>query len=309
MLTSLRSPVRHRPAYRPFRARVQRVERLSPSFVRITFTGPELSGFGTAGLDQRVKLLLPLPGVGFDHLPVEDAENWYPRWRALPDELRNPLRTYTIRAVRPSRAEVDVDFVAHGDAGPASSWALHARVGDELVLVGPDELSEDRRVGIEWKPGSATSLLLIGDETAVPAISSILESLPDGTPATAFVEVPTAADRLPLRMPASATLTWLPRDGAPSGSLLEPAVREWVEGHLAAAAHALAHEEPADIDVDSTLLWETPTEPPTGALYAWLAGEAAVIKTLRRFLVSECEFDRRQVAFMGYWREGRAEAA
>src|SRR3712207_604915 len=180
MLTSL-APVRPRPSYRPYRVSVRRIERLSPSFSRVTFTGPDLVGFGTAGHDQRVKILLPLPGVGFDHLGVDDPDviengDWYLRWRDLPDHLRNPLRTYTVRAVRPEFAEVDIDFAAHGDIGPASAWVRRAAEGDQLVLVGPDAEGEDPRAGIEWAPGSATSLLLAGDETAVPAISAILES-------------------------------------------------------------------------------------------------------------------------------------
>ncbi|WP_210508654.1 siderophore-interacting protein [Naasia sp. SYSU D00057] len=313
MLTSL-APARPRPAYRPFRVSVRRIDRLTPSFFRVTFAGPDLVDFGTAGLDQRVKLLLPLPGLGYDHLGVDDPEvlesgDWYVRWRELPDSHRNPLRTYTVRAVRPEQGEVDVDFAAHGDIGPASAWVRRAEVGDELVIVGPDSRSEDPTVGIEWKPGSATSLLLVGDETAVPAISAILESLPAGTPATAILEVPCTDDALLLDVPASVSVTWLCRDGAPVGAVLEPAVREWIAGHLAAAAQAAAREELADIDIDSSVLWETPVEPPTAALYAWMAGEAGVIKDLRRFLVRECGLDRRQVAFMGYWREGRAEAA
>ncbi|WP_210479112.1 siderophore-interacting protein [Naasia sp. SYSU D00948] len=311
MLTSL-APVRPRPSYRPYRVSVRRIERLSPSFSRVTFTGPDLVTFGTAGLDQRVKLLLPLPGLGYDHLGVDDPEvletgGWYLRWRDLPDDLRNPLRTYTVRAVRPSLAEVDIDFAAHGDLGPASAWVRRAVAGDELVLVGPDAEGEDPSAGIAWTPGAATSLFLAGDETAVPAISAILESLPDGTPATALLEVPTAADALRLEVSPNVDVVWLPRNGAAVGTALDPAVREWIIDHLAALESAAAEQDLAEIDVDSALLWETPSDPPAAALYAWLAGEAAVIKTLRRFLVRDCGLDRRQVAFMGYWREGRAE--
>jgi NADPH-dependent ferric siderophore reductase len=291
---------------------VRRIERLSPSFSRVTFTGPELFGFGTAGLDQRVKVLLPVAGAGFDHLGVDDPEvlengDWYLRWRNLPDHLRNPLRTYTVRAVRPELAEVDIDFASHGDIGPASAWVGRATAGDELVLVGPDAEGEDPRAGIEWAPGSATSLLLAGDETAVPAISAILESLPATTPATALLEVPTAADVLELDLPSCVDVVWLPRDGGPVGSALEPAFREWIIDHLAALESAAMEEDLTDVDVDSGILWETPAAPPSASLYAWLAGEAGVIKGLRRFLVRDCGIDRRQVAFMGYWREGRAE--
>lgn len=311
MLTS-GAAVRQRPSYRPYRVTVRRVHRLSPSFVRITFTGADLRDFGTDGRDQRVKVILPLTGLGYGDFGVDDPEvraagEWYLLWRALPESQRNPIRTYTIRAARPGQREVDIDFVCHGDAGPASAWACSARAGDEIVLVGPDALSPDSAAGIEWNPGTARTLLLAGDETAVPAVSAILESLPASSSAHAILEIPTADDRLDLDLPAGVTIDWLPRGSAPVGSRLDPAVRGWLAAHLDAVARAVA-EEFADIDVDATLLWETPAESPTGELYAWLAGEAGVIKNLRRFLVRECGLDRRQVAFMGYWRDGKSEA-
>ena len=308
MLTS----VRPRPSYRPFRATVKTVRQLSPSFVRVTFTGADLGDFGNDGFDQRVKVLVPHADGSFGDCGLDDPEviadgSWYVRWRSLPDSERNPIRTYTIRAVRPELAEVDIDFVAHGDTGPASAWAGACSVGEEIVLVGPDAGSPDSKVGLVWNPGSATSLLLVGDETAVPAVSAILESLPAGTEAHAILEVPYADDALPLRIGAGVTVDWLPRGRGAVGSRLDPAVRGWLAGHLDAAARAVAREELTDIDVDTTMLWEAPSEPPTDSLYAWLAGEAAVIKDLRRFLVRDCRLDRRRVAFMGYWRDGKSE--
>src|SRR5690606_35038902 len=117
---------------------------------------------------------------------------WYRRWRELPDELRNPIRTYTVRAVRPEAREIDVDFVLHGTEGPASAWATSAQVGAPLVVVGPDARSEVSGGGIEWNPGAATSVLIAGDETAAPAICSIVESLAPGVTGEVFIEVPTA---------------------------------------------------------------------------------------------------------------------
>ncbi|OUC92013.1 siderophore-interacting protein, partial [Streptosporangium minutum] len=81
------------PAYRAFPVQVLRTLRLSPSFVRVTFGGEELSGFADNGFDQRIKLALPLPGGGF--ASISDGAGWYQRWRSLPVELRNPIRTYT----------------------------------------------------------------------------------------------------------------------------------------------------------------------------------------------------------------------
>ncbi|GAA1841287.1 siderophore-interacting protein [Agromyces salentinus] len=312
-----------RPAYRNFRVEVARVERQSPTFTSITFTGDDLADFGTAGLDQRVKVVLPLAN-GFASFP--DGEDWYPQWRELSADLRNPFRTYTVRAVRPHEREVDIVFAAHGDGGPASAWAGRAQPGDEIVLIGPDEFGPARSLGIDWRPGEVDTLLLAGDETAAPAICAILESLPADATGAAFLEVPTARDRLPVRAPAGIEVRWLARaevhadaDGTSSavhGDHLAPAVRDWVVRHLAdlgvtraagdAAAAALAEAERADLP--DTALWDVPEgHSLDGACYAWLAGEASVITGLRRFLVREAGLDRRQVAFMGYWRRGRAE--
>src|SRR5215218_3457408 len=137
------------PAYRPVAAQVARVRRLSPSFLRVTFTGSDFDELAPAGLDQRIKLLFPTPGRGLQGCPAGD--DWYAEWRALPDALRNPLRTYTVRAARPEARELDVDFVLHGATGPASAWAERAASGDEVVWSAPTPASPDRPVG--WSGG------------------------------------------------------------------------------------------------------------------------------------------------------------
>ena len=318
MLTSLAEAApRERPAYRSFRVQVARIERLAPHFTSVTFAGDDLDGFGTAGLDQRVKVVLPLPEIGFAAFP--DGDDWYGAWRELPPELRNPFRTYTVRAVRPEAREVDIVFVGHGDGGPASAWAASAAPGDEIVLIGPDELSPGRTSGIDWRPGEVETLLLAGDETAAPAIASILESLPSDATGVALIEVPAYGDRLDVRAPVGVEVRWLAREegGCVHGDLLVPAVRDWVVRHLAAlglARSADADEAAASLaaaelsDLPDTPLWDVPEgHSLDGGCYAWLAGEASAITTLRRFLVREAGLDRRQVAFMGYWRMGRAE--
>src|SRR5918998_700715 len=87
------------PAFRPFAVRVARTRRLGASFLRVTFTGPDLDEFGSRGADQRIKVLFPLERTGLAHCPL--GGDWYAQWRALPDELRNPMRSYTVRAARP----------------------------------------------------------------------------------------------------------------------------------------------------------------------------------------------------------------
>jgi len=308
-----------RPGYRPYLASVRRVRPLSPHFVRVTFTADDFATFGTDGLDQRIKLLFPLDGIGFGDIGLEDpdaiaAGDWYARWRDLPDAERNPIRTYTVRSVRPAEREIDVDLVRHehhdGTAGPASRWLAQASVGDTLVIVGPDARSLDSAGGIDWHPGTASVVLLAGDETAVPAICAVLESLPPQTTAHAIIEVPDAGDRLPIDAHDGCAVTWLARGDAPVGTELEPAVRAWVGANRAVYRSALTASAQAleDVDVDSGLLWDSFGAPMNGDFYAWLAGEASVIKRLRRFLVTETGIHRRSVAFMGYWRLGRAEA-
>ncbi len=300
------------PAYRTFAVQVACLQRLSPSFLRVTFTGAELDEFASFGFDQRIKVMLPLPGRGIDDCPADP--DWYGAWRALPADRRMPIRTYTIRGARPGLREVDVDFVLHGATGPASAWAESAALGDEVVLVGPNARYPGPTGGFEWHPpADASRLLIAGDETAVPAICAIVESLPARQHARVLLEVPEAGDALDLAAPDGVRVTWLPRStgaGRPAtrGSLLTAAVAE-----AAAELADLLPPSPVapleDVDVDSGILWEVPTEAgaptrPSG-VYAWLAGEAGVVTGLRRHLVQERGIDRRSVAFMGYWRDGR----
>ncbi|MEV6692301.1 siderophore-interacting protein [Micromonospora sp. NPDC051196] len=302
--------------WRLFAVEIRAVRRLSPSFVRVTFTGPDLDRFADNGYDQRIKLALPLPGERGVYLP--QGPDWYAQWRALPEHRRNPIRTYTARAVRPHLHELDVDLVLHGDGGPASRWAQQVRPGDEIAIAGPDAGYEGDHGGREFRPPSTGCLLLAGDETAVPAISGICERLPLDARGRVLLEIPVAADVLPLVAPPGVEVTWLPRDGGQYGDRLIGAVADAARELLAATQPGevgvpVAGLDPAagqpieDVDVDRAILWEVPDTPPSAPLYAWLAGEAGVIRTLRRHLVTDCALNRRTVAFMGYWRHNHPD--
>jgi NADPH-dependent ferric siderophore reductase len=295
------------PPFRFFEVEVLRIDRISPNFVRVTFTGDDLDRFADNGFDQRIKLIPPLAGSGFEHMPA--GPDWYTQWRELPDEQRNPIRTYTVRGVRADRREVDVDMVLHGVSGPASRWAVGAVPGSRALLMGPNGDFTGVSGGIDFHPPVNTRRILLGgDETAVPAIASILERLPADAVGEAVLEVPEAADRLEITAPAGFRVTWLSRDGAAHGTGLVPAIEEAAQRLLGDCTKA-ATTDLEDVDVDNDMLWEVPdgTETTIDGFYAWLAGEAAVIKTLRRHLVTGCGVDRRAVAFMGYWRLGKAE--
>ena len=298
---------------------VVRVDRLSPSFVRVELGGPCLADFGVDGelYDQRIKLVFPSPG---HPLPTDAlaGESWFDCWLEQPVEERGHMRTYSVRDVvgEGPDTRVVVDLVVHQDdgSGPGSSWGQSAALGDRVLIVGPRR--GQRFGGIEFGPGTASRLLLAGDETAVPAACAILGQLPWSATGAAFLEVPESADVQTIQHPAGVDVVWLPRDGAPLGERLRGAVVEHLDLPLAGPDGPPDVADPVDPD-----LWETPTYSSSGEetdavvrpvgrplddLYAWIAGESGVVTGLRRLLVRDLGLDRRQVAFMGYWRRGVA---
>ena len=330
-----------------FDVTVSAVQDLSPNFRRITFGGYSLCDFGVAGdtLDLRVKLMIPSLDEDGQQIPLPpfkmEEAGWYQEWLAMDSSVRGAMRTYTVRSERLDAVypEIDIDFVMHfddgGHGGPAANWAVAAKPGDALTIIGPNNRAAQCTTagaygGIEWRPGLAQRVLLAGDETAVPAISAILESLPADMTGHAFLEVPEAGDFQDISTPADIEITWLARGAAigrsrPHGELLKEAVATAVPvpGWVGLkSTQAAAGPEPEDVNVDQEILWETPQRMdaaaietsknptlPAGALpfYAWIAGEAFVIKEMRRYLVRDVGIDRKQVAFMGYWRRGKAE--
>lgn len=308
-------------------ATVLRVEDLCPTLRRITLGGPELGHLGVAGpsLDLRLKLVVPGADERFDSVlacleevrpeaPAGDDAGWYRRWLAQPEHRRGAMRTYTARDLRRTAGgtELVVDFVLHLEevagelvGGPATLWAARAHPGDPVVVVGPNRaVCGADYAGIEWRPGDAREVLLVGDETAVPAVAAICGHLAQAPGhgawrGRALLEVPSRADRLPITAPPGVEITWLPREGAPRGSLLPAA--------LAEAAPPTRRLDGAvdDIDLDRTILWETGSGRAADR-YAWVAGEAGSLKPLRRWLLGPAGYSREQVAIMGYWRQGRS---
>ncbi|CAL9561541.1 siderophore-interacting protein [Streptomyces lavenduligriseus] len=265
--------------FRFFSLQVVRTRRLGPSLVRVTFTGTDLHAFHSDGRDQSLSLFLPHPGQSEPAVPLELGDGWWQGWRELPDDIRAVMRSYTLRALRRDPDEIDIDFALHGvepgaatPAGPASRWAARAAAGDRVLLLGP-AVADNR--AIRFRPPEDTDLVVLcGDETAVPAATAILESLPAGTRVRAWLEVPHAGDVQVVRTQADAEITWLVRhDGSP---MAVDAVR---------AAELPAAERP----------------------YVWLAGESGQVKALRRHFVGERGVDRRRVTFVGYWRQGLTE--
>jgi NADPH-dependent ferric siderophore reductase len=305
-----------------FDVEVVRTQRLSPTFLRVTFGGASLHDFldhGPLGpRDLRVKLVVP---VGSRRpLDVRDlSDGWYQRWRALDPRERGVMRTYTVRRTRLGGPDpqIDVDFVLHVDetgcGGPACTWAAAARPGDRITLIGPAAGAEGYG-GIEWRPPRPSGLpptrvLLVGDETAVPAVCSILEGLPPGYVGHAVLEVPSHEDFSDVRSASAVDVRWLARGGRPRGELVESELRDLFRG--APTPAPVQRAVVSHVDVDEEILWEVSAGSSTrgSGVHAWVAGEAGMVRDVRRQLVGELGVDRARVAFMGYWREGRTEAS
>lgn len=295
--------------YTVFDAVLQRKQVLSPHLMRVTLAGSMVTGMATWAPDQRVKLFFPAVDGSLARL-VHDAD-WHTGYRSLPLAQRPAMRTYTIRHLRPTQGEVDIDFVLHGEAGPASRWALHAQPGASLQIVAPDRrFSAEQTGGFEWKPPVGLGqLLLMADATALPAALGILEALAgqQAQPATqAFFEVQTAADRLPVPQWPGLDVQWLIRDECTpvaAGMLMVEAVQhaQLPDFNLAVGDHRAL----PDIDVDQEILWETGSAQGT-VFYAWIAGESAAVMSLRKYLVSERQVPRQMLNLMGYWRHNKA---
>jgi len=218
---------------------------------RITLKGAELEGFAPTAPASYLKLIFPEPGQ------LEPT-------RPLPDGPRPvSMRTYTPLAVRPEVLEVDVDFVLHGE-GPASGWAAQAQLGQVLFLMGP---------GAGYAlDSSAAQHLLIADDSALPAVETILAALPASASVQVLLEVIDAAEERPLHSQSQLQVQWLARgsNNHAAGLPLENALR--------------------------TLQ----TVPPEARIY--LACEAAAMRRIRRLLIDELGASPSQIVARGYWK-------
>ncbi|MET7293502.1 siderophore-interacting protein [Streptomyces griseoloalbus] len=283
--------------FRFFSLQVVTTRRLGPSLVRVTFAGPDLRAFRSDGCDQSLSLFLPHPGQSEPVVPLERGDDWWQGWRELPDGVRAVMRSYTLRALRADAeghtTEVDIDFVLHGigpdtspQAGPASRWAARAATGDRVLLLGP-AVADNR--AIRFRPPEDTDLILLwADETALPAAAAVLESLPAGTRARVWLEVPRPGDIQDLATAADTEITWFVRDGSGVGG----------------PGAGVTHDQGTPMALDSL---RTAELPPAERPYVWIAGESGPVKQVRRHFVGERGIDCRRVTFVGYWRRGMTE--
>lgn len=229
---------------------VLRVTDLTPRMRRITLGGPELKGFLSLGSDDHIKLLFacsPQEQAALDN-PGKDL-----------DGVKPTLREYTPRRIEEVAGELDIDFVLHGD-GPASTWAAQATVGQTLNIAGPRSSMV--------VPDMFDSYLLIGDETAIPAIARRLEELSATRNALVVIEVENALEQQPLASLANVQVIWVQRH---QQDLLE-------------------------------VLKQLPL--PAGELYTWVALEKTLTRQAKRLLLEDKGVQEDRLKAVAYWRLG-----
>lgn len=244
----------------PFRrVTVQRVDDLTPRMRRIVVGGPELEGFDQPDPASSVRLLLPPRGGTTIVMPTWNGNEF-----VLPSGERAPIRTFTPRHLDAAACELTVDVVVH-DGGAASDWAAAARPGAETAVSGPG-----RGYAVETGAGG---YLLAGDETAIPAISQLLEAIPGRIDVSVHVEIADERARLDLPEHPAAAVNWyvLPEGGEPGDAFVAA-----IEG-----------------------LDEIPEA-------VWVAGEAAAVQRVRTHLAEVRGRPRSTVTVRGYWKKGRS---
>ncbi|MFJ7106843.1 siderophore-interacting protein [Pseudomonas sp. NPDC098740] len=295
--------------YKIFDAVLRHKKALSPHLMRVTLAGPMVTEMATWAPDQRVKLFFP--AVDGSPARLAHGDGWYARYRSMPVAQRPAMRTYTIRHLRAEQGEVDIDFVLHGETGPASRWAIHAVAGEPIQIVAPDrQFSADDAGGFEWKPPKQLKhLLLVADATALPAALGILDELAALAvpPITqAFFEVDSVDDPLPVPDWPGLSVEWLIRDRVTAtgvGSLMVGAVRRAILPP--SSSQVFEAVELAEVDVHEDMLWET-SESARDGFYGWVAGETVAVMSLRKYLIKECGIAKESLNLMGYWRYNKA---
>lgn len=253
--------VRHPLVFR--RVKVREVVDLTPNMRRVVVAGPELEGFHSGAPDDHVKVFFHNPdGEYVTPVPGPDGP-------VFPEgKTPSPARDYTPRLYDPEAGTLTVDFVIHGD-GPASNWAEGAKPGDDFAFGGPR--------GSFVAADDFDHYVMVGDETALPAIARWLEEMPAGRRATALIEIPEEGDRQEIATRADASITWLPRNGAPAqqSRLLEEA--------LAGLA-------------------------PEGDAFWWIACESRRARLMRKSLTDERGIPKDWIRATGYWKHAPSAA-
>ncbi|QNL51012.1 siderophore-interacting protein [Olivibacter sp. SDN3] len=244
---------------------VKKKEWLTPHYIRVTLTGEDVQLIANTTVGVNNKILIPPKGVDKIYFPEFDYEKG--QWIPLPEEVRPIVRTYTHRGIDLDTNEIWIDFVAHGEEGPASAWALHATEGDVLGVLMRDGKAE-LYPNADW-------YLLAGDATAIPVLGAILESLPAKARVVCVIEVHGKADEQHLQTVAEVEQVWLHNAEPQKGSVL------------------------ADFVAGLNL--------PRESRFAYIAAEFATVKAIRTYLRKQRNWTREELYAYSYWKAGVAE--
>lgn len=225
------------------RLTVARVEKLSPGMRRVVLRGKELAGFTSLGFDDHVKLFFFTGSGGTE------------------------MRDFTPRRFDAAAGELWIDFFLH-QAGPAAEWAANAVTGVSLEVGGPKRSAVVSSTGIDEH-------VLIGDETALPAIARRLEELGAAAAARVFIEVDDADEWRGFALPAGHPVVWVSRAADPAG----PAQR--------------LIETLRDADLAPLRRW------------FWVAMETQAARAVRRYLHDERGIDKPWIKAAGYWQRAK----
>lgn len=242
-------------------ATVSQIESLSPNLRRIVFTSADFADFVSASFDDHVKVFFPDPQTGKLILPQAGE--------AKPSDQKPIMRDYTPRYFDPQQQTLSIDFVLH-QAGPACDWARQAKVGDQLAIGGPR--------GSMVIPMDFEGYVLIGDETALPAIGRRLEELPRDAQVLVIAEIDCMQDQLQWNAPADTEIMWLQRMGQSAGE---------ADLLLQALKHAPL---------------------PEGDFHTWIAAETTVARQLRQTLIADYGVNKNYIKAAGYWQRGKADS-
>jgi NADPH-dependent ferric siderophore reductase len=235
------------------------VSTIAPRLLSVLVTGDDLDGFADAAPTSHLKVFLPAAGQDAPNLP-EFAPDGVARAEDGPPPA---VRTYTPRRYDPASRTLEIQFLLHGE-GPASDWAQRAKPGDKLAVAGPGgRFSLEPAADYWW---------LAADESAIPAVATLLEALPETTTVDVHIEVDGPDDEIELAGPVKSTITWHHRRSSDAFG-----------EELAAAAREAATPDGARI---------------------WVACEAAAMRDIRRYFTRERGIPAAQLITRGYWRTG-----
>lgn len=243
---------------------------LTPHYIRITLQGEDTPKFSKTTIGVNNKIFLAPEGCDKVYLPQFDFEKG--QWEPMEEAIRPSIRTYTHRGINLKTNELYIEFVAHGDEGPASKWAIQAPIGAELGVAMGTEPSELYPV--------ANRYILVGDGTAIPVLRSILEDLPVDAQVKAFIEVETQEDIQQLVTKANASIEWIINPTPGQNTILAEKAVDYIE---------------SEGDMESK--------------FAYVAAEFSNVKILRNFLRKEKNWTKDELYAYSYWKFGKAENA